>query len=90
MEETVNKPKTKSNGQIFKETHGYSKSTKRAMAKSGISNFEEYKLVRKARKKSQRDVWRKKHFASLSQRKNNSKPKSSGGKDKAKDKESKK
>lgn len=61
-EEQPAKPK-KSNGQIFKEKNGYSKSLKRALKRNGFTydQLDSYKAVRKAIKKSVRAIQKKKH-----------------------------
>jgi hypothetical protein len=40
-----------SKGKLFKEKFGYSKTMKRLLKKHGVSSVEEYKGIRKARKK---------------------------------------
>lgn len=52
--------KKKSNGQIFKEKFGYSKTMKRLMRKHKVNTLEEYKAIRRARKKKE-DAFQKEH-----------------------------
>ena len=40
----------KSNGQIFKEQYGYSKTMKRLMKKYGCSTVQQYRKIRNARR----------------------------------------
>jgi hypothetical protein len=58
MNSEENKP---SNGQLFKEKVGYSKTMKRNMAKHGVETPEDYRKIRKARKKRERAVQAEKH-----------------------------
>lgn len=51
MEIVIKAPK-KSNGQKFKEKNGYSKTMKRLLNKHKV-DYNEYKILRKARKKRQ-------------------------------------
>lgn len=53
VEESTSGEKTpkKSNGKIFKETMGYSKSMKRLMQKYHCTTVEQYRLIRKKNKK---------------------------------------
>jgi len=51
----------KTKGQIFKETHGYSKSIARAMRKAGVADLHTYKIVRKSRKKTAHKKRQDKH-----------------------------
>lgn len=73
--EVVVKAPEVSNGQVFKEKFGYSKSMKRAMRKAGldINNFSDslaaYRDVRKKRKSAARKVKKDKHMRALSGRK---------------------
>jgi hypothetical protein len=58
LENGMNSPvtpvvKKKSNGQLFKEKFGYSKTMKRLMKKHEVSSIAEYKEIRKARKKKE-------------------------------------
>lgn len=59
---TENQPvvKKKSNGQLFKEKFGYSKTMKRLMRKHKVNTLEEYKKIRRARKKKE-DAFQKEH-----------------------------
>jgi hypothetical protein len=54
----------KTKGQIFKETHGYSRSISLAMRKSGIADLETYRLARKSRKKAAKKAEQAKKSAS--------------------------
>jgi len=74
-----NKTKSKSNlekkptkGELFKQQHGFSKSTKRAMQKQGLpvagESIAELKVIRKARKKKQLKVKQDKHKTALAKR----------------------
>lgn len=57
-----------SNGQIFKKTHGYSKSMKRAMNNAGVVSLEAYRPIRKARKKAVKKVQQDKRSLSKAKR----------------------
>lgn len=63
-----------SNGQVFKQQHGYSKSMKRAMLNAGldINNFSDslasYREIRKGRKKAQAKIKKDKHMKALAAR----------------------
>lgn len=52
--------KKKSNGQLFKEKFGYSKTMRRLMTKHKVSSVEEYRKIRRARKKKE-DAFQKEH-----------------------------
>lgn len=49
-ESTLEEKPKKSNGQIFKELKGYSKTIKRLMQKHNCSSVEEYRTLRKKNK----------------------------------------
>lgn len=59
-------------GQLFKQQHGFSKSTKRAMQKQGLpvsgESIAELRVIRKARKKKQLKVKQDKHKTALAKR----------------------
>lgn len=59
-------------GEIFKQQHGFSKSTKRAMQKQGLpvsgESIAELRVIRKARKKKQLKVKQDKHKTALAKR----------------------
>lgn len=57
-EETPVIPKApqKSKGQLYKETHGISKTMKNLLLKHSVNTVDEYKVVRKARKKRQNEL----------------------------------
>lgn len=59
----------KSKGQLFKEKVGYSKTMKRLMTKHGVQTPEEYKKIRKERKKAQRKIVAAKHAKAKAGRK---------------------
>lgn len=58
MDETQKAP---SNGQLFKQRMGYSKSMKRAMDRNEASSLLEYRLLRKQRKKDLQKLHLAKH-----------------------------
>lgn len=60
-ETTEAKAPEKSKGQLFKEKVGYSKTMKRLMTKHGVTSLEEYRAIRKRKKKAQRVVVAGKH-----------------------------
>lgn len=73
-------------GEIFKKEHGYSKTMKRNMRKSGTSTPKEYAVsVRKPRKLAERKVRQKKHTDASAYKRANGKKKG-GGQAKAKKK----
>lgn len=59
-------------GELFKQQHGFSKSTKRAMQKQGLpvsgESIAELRVIRKARKKKQLKVKQDKHKTALAKR----------------------
>lgn len=59
-------------GELFKQQHGFSKSTKRAMQKQGLpvsdKSIAELRVIRKARKKKQLKVKQDKHRTALAKR----------------------
>ena len=78
----------KTKGQLFKEKHGYSKTTKRLLKKHGLSDPEELKPLRKARKEKEKKIRKKKHADAAAYRRAHGKlrknhkgrPKGKGGK----------
>jgi hypothetical protein len=74
QEIVMNSPVTpkKSNGQLFKEKFGYSKTMKSLIKKNNVSTIEEYKEIRKARKKKENKMAR--DHRALVQAKGKSKP----------------
>ena len=71
----VNVEKKKTKGQLFKEATGISKTTKRLLNKHGltINMLENYKEIRKARKKVATKARQEKHKASATYKRLNSK-----------------
>lgn len=67
-EEEVPVVPKKSKGQIFKEKHGYSKTMKRNMKKAGVTSIEDYRKIRKERKKVQSQIAKRKHSVASAQR----------------------
>lgn len=59
----------KSNGQLFKEKVGYSKTMKRLMTKHGVDTPDEYRAIRKARRKRQQKIKADKHALAKANRK---------------------
>lgn len=79
LQHNKTKTKSKSNlekkptkGELFKQQHGFSKSTKRAMQKQGLpvagESIAELRVIRKARKKKQLKVKQDKHKTALAKR----------------------
>lgn len=59
----------KSNGAIFKEKNGYSKSMKRSMQKHGSNSLEEYRGICKERRKKQRTIEKSKRATAQANKK---------------------
>lgn len=73
----------KSKGQIFKETYGFSKTLVRNMKRNGLNPFvdnsirvlEEYRAIRKARKKAALKIKQERHTKSVAYKRANGKKK---------------
>lgn len=73
-EETVIK-KESSKRELFKEKVGYSKTMKSLMTKHGVNTLEDYRIIRKKRKKTERKVQANKHLTAKVNRLSSSKKK---------------
>jgi hypothetical protein len=65
------KAKKVSNGEIFKKTHGFSKTMKRLMQKHEVYTVAEYRVLIKARKLTEKKARQKKHSDSVAYKKHN-------------------
>lgn len=58
----------KTNGQLFKEANGYSKSMKRAMNNNDVTTLEAYRKIRITKKKAVKKIQHDKHTLSKAKR----------------------